>query len=315
VEAYIKFLQNPSPKEFWCGPRRKKSIESEKAWYPFAGPLSESAIKTALASLNSLMTYLVDARYLDFNAFALVRKKNRFKQNLDEQSFRIHERILREDEWSALVGMIEEEPESTPKELFKKERLRFLVSCLFYLGLRIDELAHATWADCKKLHGKWWFFVRGKGDRLGKVPINSHLLQAIMRYRHAQNKPPLPEAFETCPLIHSFKSNMIGPPAKDKDPTVLVSKKPLSVRQMSNLLKDLAFKAAALFAKNSPSYEKLMRFSPHWLRHLSASRQDLAGISFTNIMSNLRHQNESTTRLYVHAEDDIRHQEMEKLKL
>jgi integrase len=84
---------------------------------------------------------------------------------------------------------------------------------------------------------------------------------------------------------------------------------------MSNILKALAIKAADKFAKDSPSYEKLLRFSPHWLRHLSASRQDLAGISFTNIMSNLRHQNESTTRLYVHAEDHVRHQEMEKLRI
>ena len=299
VEAYIEFLKNPSPKEIWCGPRRKKHGASETSWYPFAGPLSESAIKTALASLNSLMSYLVDARYLEINPFALIRRKNRFKKHLEEQALTIHERILEAGEWEVFLKALKDEPEGNEVERFKKERLSFLVSVLFFLGLRIDELAHATWADCKKIQERWWFFVRGKGDRLSKVPINTQLLQAIMLYRHCQKMPPLPETNETTPLIFGLRDHH----------------KALTVRQMSNLLKELAKKAAQFFPAGSLSYKKLSKFSPHWLRHLSASRQDLAGISFTNIKSNLRHQNEQTTRLYVHAYDEDRHKEMEKLTM
>lgn len=297
VEAYIEFLKNPTPKEVWCGPRRKKQSHGDTTWYPFAGPLSESAIKTALASLNSLMSYLVDAHYIDINPFALVRRKSRFKQHIEEQGIRIHERILHNDEWEAIVDVITNESDQSEVDQFKKERLKFLVSILFFLGLRIDELARATWVDCKKLNGKWWFFVRGKGDRLGKIPVNSELLHKIMHYRHSLKKAPLPDAADTSPLIFGLGDEAGA----------------LSVRQMSNLLKEVAIKAAHRFAVGSESYQKLQRFSPHWLRHLSASRQDLAGISFTNIRSNLRHQNAQTTRLYVHAQDDNRHKEMEKL--
>ncbi|HXW52737.1 MAG TPA: site-specific integrase [Myxococcota bacterium] len=300
VEAYIEFLKNPSPKEVWCGPRRKKKgVASETTWYPFAGPLGESAIKLALASLNSLMSYLVDARYVDANPFALIRRKSRFKKSAEEQSIRIQERIVEDHEWSAIIDVIESSPESDDIARFKKERLRFLFSALFFLGLRIDELARALWAHLKKINGRYWFFVRGKGDSWGKVPVNSGLLQAIMRYRHQMGMAPLPESEEHMPLIFSLRK-------KDRA---------LTVRQMSNLVKEVATLAAKKFDPASISHKKLLRFSPHWLRHLSASRQDLAGISFTNIKSNLRHQNEQTTRLYVHAHDDHRHQQMENLKL
>lgn len=270
VDAYIEFLKNPSPKEVWCGPRRKKAAED--IWYPFTGPLSASAIKTALAVLNSLMSYLVDARYIEINPFALIRRKSRFKQQFDEQSIKVYERILLDEEWRALLSTLEAEPELSEREKWQKHRLKFMVSSLFFLGLRIDELASGTWQDCKKLNGKWWFFVRGKGDRLGKIPINAEFLHSIMQYRHGLKMDPLPKEGEMTPLIHSLGS-------KDKG---------LTVRQMSNLLKDLSKKAANLFELGSSSHQKLLRFSPHWLRHLSASKQDLAGISFTNIKSNLR---------------------------
>src|SRR3989338_993939 len=47
-EAYFQFLQNPQPQEFWCS-----SI--------FKGPLSLSAQKTAIAIIDSLLGYLVQA--------------------------------------------------------------------------------------------------------------------------------------------------------------------------------------------------------------------------------------------------------------
>lgn len=295
VLAYRDFLKNPTPKEHWCGPRRKKAFDS--TWYPFAGPLSESAIRTAFASLNSLMSYLVDARYVDFNPFILVKKKSRFK-SLDEQALQVHDRILQAHEWQALLSAIEEEPSDDKVASFKKLRLKFLVELLFFLGLRIDELASSTWQSCRKIDGLWWFFVKGKGNKLGKIPINSQLLQAMIFYRHSLGMMPVPSS-EPLPLISGLNRADDG----------------LSVRQMSNLIKEIALKAADKFPKDSLSCQKLRRFSPHWLRHLSASYQDQAGISFTNIKSNLRHQNEQTTRIYVHAEDINRHREMEKLKM
>jgi hypothetical protein len=61
--------------------------------------------------------------------------------------------------------------------------------------------------------------------------------------------------------------------------------------------------------------EKLRRFSLHWLRHLSATQQDKSGILFKHIQANHRHETENTTRRYVHALDQERHEDMRKLHL
>lgn len=288
VDAYINFLRNPQPREIWCGARRKKVNDEDTVWYPFAGPLSNSAIKTAIACLTSFLGFLVDANYLSHNPFALIRRKSRFNSQFDATVMAVHERILSDEEWRAFLAVVHKRNDA---------RERFLVSALYFLGLRIEELATARWHDCKKMNGKWWFYVCGKNDRLGKVPINSDLLHAIMTFRHQQNLPPLPEPQEDRPLIVSPRSE-----------------KGLSSRHISNIIKAIARDAATQFPPTSLSHQKLLRLSPHWLRHLSASRQDLAGISFTHIKSNLRHENEQTTRIYVHAFDDERHQEMEKLR-
>lgn len=297
VEMYINFLKNPSPKEKWCGPRRPRLSSDLKDWKPFTGPLSESAIKSALAVLNSLMSYLVDAGYVQFNAFSLVRKKSRFQRSLSEQAILVKERILSTEEWEAILLTMNASSEVETIEACA--RRRFLISILYFLGLRIDELEKATWHNFRFIDGKWWFLVKGKGGKLGKIPVNSFLLSEIMQYRLIFAMAPVPTVNEEGPLIFSLKG----------------SKEGLSSRQMSKIIKSLAMKAALNFPKDSISFSKLMRFSPHWLRHLSASRQDLAGISFTNIKNNLRHENEQTTRQYVHSEDNSRHKEMEKLRM
>ncbi len=295
VEAYIQFLKNPLPREKWCGP--KGGRVDKQSWRPFSGPLSESAIKTSLAILNSMMSYLVDAGYVAFNAFSLVRRKTRLKDKLATNQFSIEERILSEEEWQAFLNAMHGFSDNTEQDRHKKQRLIFLVSILYFLGLRIDELAQARWSNFRQLNGKWWFFVRGKGDRLGKIPVNLHLWQAVIKFRHHLGYAPIPKDEDHQPIIPSLTRLDQG----------------LSTRQMSNLLKELAQKAAVQFSDSPQIEKKMRRFSPHWLRHLSASRQDLAGISFTHIKENLRHQNEQTTRHYVHAYDNERHKEMEKL--
>ncbi len=296
VEAYIQFLKNPQPYEKWCGPKGGRKNKGDH-WRPFTGPLSESAIKTSLAILNSFMSYLVEAGYVRFNAFALVRKKNRFNDNVHNTRFSIEERILNENEWQALLGTMHAMSEENEEAIKKKQRLVFLLSILYFLGLRIDELAHARWSNFRHVNGKWWFFVRGKGDKVGKIPVNQHLWQAVIKFRHHLGLSVIPKDDDTSPLLCSLGNNA----------------RALSARQMSNLLKELAIQTSLQFSDQPQVKKKFERFSPHWLRHLSASRQDLAGIAFTHIKENLRHQSEQTTRHYVHAYDDERHKDMEKL--
>lgn len=85
--------------------------------------------------------------------------------------------------------------------------------------------------------------------------------------------------------------------------------------RLTRFLKKLAHETAKKFEGNAEKITKLKKFSAHWLRHLSASMQDRAGIKFKHIRANHRHESDETTRRYVHAIDKERHHDMQKLKL
>lgn len=84
----------------------------------------------------------------------------------------------------------------------------------------------------------------------------------------------------------------------------------ITARQMNKILKKLAIATADQFVDQPDKSKKLRKFSAHWLRHLSASMQDRAGIQFKHIRANHRHENDETTRRYVHAIDSERHQNL-----
>jgi integrase len=90
--------------------------------------------------------------------------------------------------------------------------------------------------------------------------------------------------------------------------------KGLSARRVNQLLKVLTAQAAIPFAATQPEKaERLQRFSAHWLRHLFCSMQGRAEIKKLHIKQNAGHRSEQTTELYLHAFDNERHEEMEKL--
>jgi hypothetical protein len=80
-------------------------------------------------------------------------------------------------------------------------------------------------------------------------------------------------------------------------------------------VRNIGLAAANKFSKGSISKAKLEKFSPHWLRHLSASHQDKAGIPVSMIRENHRHQSAQTTQIYIHSEDNARFLEMQKIKM
>jgi integrase len=301
-EEYFRFLANPTPAEQWCSgnaPRGSRLCKrGSPHWRPFVGPLSRSAQQTATTIINSLMDYLVEARYLQFNPLRLMRKKNKLANNTEMQQLRVWERILEEDEWAALWETLLELPEDMPELRRDKERLRFIVVILYFLGLRIHELATHQWNAFRKIRGVWWFFVKGKGDKLGKVPVNDALLSAVFRFRQHLGLSSYPQSGDDLPLIPSWRSEG-----------------GLGVRHINQLLKKLAISAATKFEAQPDKAEKLRKFSAHWLRHLSATMQDQAGVLFKHIQANHRHESEETTRRYVHTFDQDRHTDMQKLKL
>lgn len=296
-EAYFKFLQNPPAT--WMAPKNQ-SIQGrdDLHWRPFVGPLNKPSLLAAIRIINSLINYLVSADYLKTNPIKLIRKASHFTQESQERKYRVWERMLEDDEWQAVQQILTDLPEDSLVAIDHKLRTQFLFSLLYLLGLRVHEVTQHTWGAFRQLNGQWWFMVRGKGDKLGHIPVNDQLLSMVKIYRLHLNKSPLPLTNEAEHLIVSRKT-----------------KKPLGNRQLFGLVKEIGKMAANTFKDQSDKAKKLESLSPHWLRHLSASHQDKAGISGTMIQANHRHGSFATTQIYLHTEDSRRFSEMQKVRM
>jgi site-specific recombinase XerD len=296
-EAYLAFLDDPQPKDIWCANGGRGCKRGEPGWRPFTGGLAHSTKMTAISCIDSLLNYLVIARYLTFNPFSLMRKKKLRKQQLQLAELNIQERILSVDDWHCMLDTLENLPESTEHLKNEKERLRFIVHILYFLGLRVNELVTHTWNAFRNIDNQWWFYVMGKGDKPGRIPVNLELIRTVIKYRTYLKKSMYPDAKDLAPLVTSMKA----------DATI-------TARHINRLLKRLADETAKNFTDIERA-KRIRKFSPHWLRHLSASMQDRVGIEFKHIRANHRHENDETTRRYVHALDKDRYQDMQKLTL
>lgn len=287
-EQYFAFLS--SPPLHWLATK-----DTNKAL--LSAPLNAPAKSFTKRALSSLLNFLVAANYLRANPLKLFKKDKKLI-DFNEQKYKVWERMLEEDEWQAVQLVLQSMPESTTTEIDNKMRTQFLFAMLYFLGLRINEVATHTWNSFRMRNNQWWFFVKGKGGKLGHIPVNSQLLSYVKNYRVHLAKSILPKADETEALLVST-----------------ITKKPLKIGQLYNLVKTIANKAAEHFPNDTNKQEKLKKLSPHWLRHLSASHQDKAGIPASIIQENHRHSSPQTTQIYIHAEEERRFTEMQKMHM
>jgi site-specific recombinase XerD len=293
VETYFTFLK--SPPAHWCEGGARPTSEQ---WRPLKGALSESACRMSMRTLNALFNYLVEADYVRTNPLKLLNSA--LVRTLDQeiQKYKVWERMLEVDEWEAVQQVLHTMSAETLTEIDNKMRTQFLFALLYLLGLRINEVALSSWNAFRKREGSWWFFIKGKGGKPGHVPVNDQLLSYVKSYRLHLGLPPLPHLEETKNLFISKKT-----------------KRPLKVRQLYGLVKAVGQNASTAFEDKPLKKKKLEQLSPHWLRHLSASHQDKAGIPVTVIQANHRHRSSQTTQIYLHAEDALRSTEIQKLRM
>lgn len=293
VEAYFAFLKNPPA--HWC---EWGALSTSGQWRPLKGALSESACRMSMRTLNALFNYLVEADYLRINPLKLLNSALARTLDQEIQKYKVWERMLEIDEWEAVQQALQVMPVETLSEIDNKMRTQFLFALLYLLGLRIHEVALSSWNAFRIREGSWWFFIKGKGGKPGHVPVNDQLLSYVKSYRLHLGLSFLPHLEETKSLFISKKT-----------------KKPLKVRQLYGLVKAIGQNASKAFEDEPLKKKKLDQLSPHWLRHLSASHQDKAGISATVIQANHRHRSSQTTQIYLHAEDALRSTEIQKLRM
>jgi len=306
-EGYLNFLADPQPAERWCGP--KVSRDSPR-WRPFVGPLSEPALLTAIAAINSLMAYLVDAGYLGGNPLGLIRQRRR-KLALDAgvpgsvtpaalaPETTSVERFLDADMWAAVSQAVESLPRENASQEDEYERLRFICAILYLLAPRAGELESHRMNSFQEERGLWWWHVTGKGAKKAKIPVPDDMIHALVRYRKHLGLSAMPKRTDNSPLLVGLRD-----------------RKPITARRLNQILKKLFFQAADLLGpENEHKAEKLRAASAHWGRHTGITAKVDAGMEERYVQKDARHADRRTTQRYIHEEERRWHEEAQKQRL
>lgn len=290
--VYQRFLADPQPTERWVMLPGQKPGRNSPLWRPFAGPLGASSQRQALSIMNAMFSWLVEAGYLAGNPLALSRRKRRMAAP------RVS-RFLPVEHWEVVKATIEAMPEMSARERLQAARCRWLFSLLYIGGLRVSEICSGTMGGffsrrSTDARERWWLEITGKGGKTRLVPATGELMTELMRYRKAQGLSMLPLVDESTPLVIP----LIGP------------NKPMARSAIHEIVKAVFRESAARLRQRGAEFEPaamhLEAASTHWMRHTAGSHlSEKADLKV--VRDNLGHANISTTSVYLHSEDDARH--------
>ena len=300
--TYQRFLANPLPQAVWVMPEGRRLPRSLPGWRPFSGPLSPVSVRQAMVTINAMLSWLVQAGYLAVNPLSLSRQRSR------APAPRVV-RFLEPELWEQVRTTITAMPQDTPRQAAAYWRARWLFSLLYLCGLRISEVAGNAMGgffsrtDPKSGELRWWLQVVGKGNKARLVPATTELMIELTNYRRWLGLPPLPQSGDTSPLVFPvwWSAPTEGAPEWPK---------PLTRAALHVVIKDVFAMAADGLRQLGPEHHnratKLEAASSHWLRHTMGSR--LAdSIDLRHVRDTFGHASLSTTSIYLHAEDDLRH--------
>lgn len=292
ILLYQVFLRNPQPAALWVMAPGVKPPRSSPNWRPFAGPLSESSQSLAMNIINGLFNWLVEAGYLAGNPLALRRKRR------TSQAPRVT-RFLPRQHWQAVKNAILAMPTDTPRKADRAARARWLFTLLYIGGLRVSEVCDGVMGNFFVRRSgdgseRWWLEATGKGEKTRLVPATPELIEELTRYRQSRDLKPLPREGDSTPLVLA----------------IIGADKPLTRSAIHVIVKKTMRNAADQLRAQGPEFEGtaalIEQASTHWMRHTAGSHQT-DGNDLKNVRDNLGHASLGTTSLYVHTEDDARH--------
>ena len=290
--VYQRFLGNPQPAERWVMAPGARQPRSSPLWRPFAGPLSPASQRQTLSILNGLFNWLVEAGYLAGNPLALSRRK------AAPRAARMS-RFLPHEHWREVKTTISSLPTHSERDAARTARTRWLFSLLYIGGLRASEVCISTMLGFfvrRSPDGRqrWWLEVTGKGGKTRLVPATDELMAELIRYRRSCGLSDLPTAGDNSPLLRSLIGEL----------------KALARSAVHEIVKDVVRQTAERLRAKGPEHEAaaahIERASTHWLRHTAGSHQSDT-VDLKAVRDNLGHTNIATTSIYVHSEDDARH--------
>ena len=242
--------------------------------------------------INGLFNWLVEAGYLAGNPLALRRKVR------SSQAPRVT-RFLPRQHWQAVKNAILAMPTDTARKADRAARARWLFTLLYIGGLRVSEVCDGVMGNFfvrRSPDGseRWWLEATGKGKKTRLVPATPELMEELMRYRRSRDLKPLPREGDSTPIVLP----LIG------------ADKTLTRSAIHVIVKETTRNAADQVRAQGPEFEGaaslIEQASTHWIRHTAGSHQTDSN-DLKNVRDNLGHASLNTTSLYVHTEDDARH--------
>ena len=290
---YERFLADPQPAERWVMTVRQRPGRDSPHWRPFAGPLSNASQRHALSIINAMFSWLVEAGYLAGNPLSLARRKRR-------SGSRQTSRFLPHEHWNEVKATILDMPSDTGREIAHAARCRWLFSLLYVGGLRVSEVTSSSMGGFYSQRDRsgverWWLQVTGKGDRTRIVPATAELMSELMAYRRANGLSALPVHSENLPLVLP----------------IIGKNKPLARSAVHEVVKGVMRATAQRLRTRGSEWEataaQIEAASTHWLRHTAGTHMTDAGLDVKTVRDNFGHATISTTSIYVHSEDNARH--------
>jgi site-specific recombinase XerD len=249
--------------------------------------------RQALVILNALFAWLVNAGYLAGNPLSLSRQRARKTRP------RVT-RYLDHDLWQAVKASVEAMPRTTAREQEHYAEMRWLFSVLYLMGLRISKIVTNPMGGFFKRRDRdgqerWWLAIAGKGDKERLLPATAELMAELVRYRAHYELAALPYPHEPTPLLL---------PIGGQHRPMTRGGVHLIVKQVfENAVEHLG----SIGEARERAAERLRKESAHWLRHTAGSHMMDRQVDLRYVRDNLGHASISTTRKYLHADDDDRH--------
>ncbi|ONO52744.1 integrase [Burkholderia cenocepacia] len=324
------FLIDPQPASQWV--MTGTAHRGDLGWRPFRGPLSVKSRHDALSALKKFFGELVDAQYLDHNAFAKVRVFTGSTHDAAGNERRVAaksrlriERGLTADAWRFAMRVLDAMPDTAAAT-----RMRFVLSFAYSTGLRRAELCGAFTDDVQERYaGPELGTIRllrvvGKRAKERFVPLVPAVLTLMGDYLESRGLPRDPLACPAAtPLIPALLSNAeIGKiqraaKASKTDPAPELAARarqtgPIHPAQLYKAIKQFfATATAAALREDSPHARAFSEASPHWLRHTFVSHALANGMSLESARNFAGHDSLDTTSIYATAELSRQYREAE----
>ena len=254
LDFYDAFLRDPP--DSWCGMRNRRRTAGD--WRPFEGALSDASCSFAFRVLESLFSFLVDFRHIQYNLFRerrIRRKKSAMGSTKPSRSLPLLSfvRLLRELELEC-----EKFPVGHPAH-DEAERMLFVIRFMGNTGIRGEELACIRLSDlfCYKSPSSgdetWSLSLRNaSGQQARKIVLNPSAKYAIYRYLAARgiHIPPPPSATPLVSRLHGDEQAV--PLGRDSIYGI--------VKNAVNIVAD------RIEHKNPDEAARFRKATPHWLR-------------------------------------------------